>query len=386
MNFGTLPGPEEALKILREIASRPIKQAARKIDKPLALYGAGKLGKMAIELLERVGSPPGLIIDANPETLAADPFWRGRKIVAPAEVPIETRTSHLLAVSIATLPFEELAATLADQGWEDIVPFYDIAEAYTNVYPLSNGWILDRLDAADVSATAEVFDRWSDNISRAHHLQFLAWHRLREDWTFSGAPVNITDRYFIPEVVRVLNDQETFLDVGAHCGEVSERFRSMVNHRYRDVWMAEPDPDNAAKLKENLKGLPESERIRNHLLEIAVASKSGKGKFFSGLGYASQLSTFGTTVADVKTIDELNLTPSFIKLHIEGFELNALKGAKSTLNRNNPIIAATCYHNSDGLWALPKWLNENLNGYIQSIRMHSWCGTGAVVYAVPIER
>lgn len=40
---------------------------------------------------------------------------------------------------------------------------------------------------------------------------------------------------------------------------------------------------------------------------------------------------------------------SFIKLHLEGGELDALKGGQQSLTRRRPIVVATVYHNDDGI-------------------------------------
>lgn len=39
-----------------------------------------------------------------------------------------------------------------------------------------------------------------------------------------------------------------------------------------------------------------------------------------------------------KKIDSLNLNPDFVKIDIQGFELEALKGMEKTIKKNNPII------------------------------------------------
>ena len=75
-----------------------------------------------------------------------------------------------------------------------------------------------------------------------------------------------------------------------------------------------------------------------------------------------------------------------MKLHLEGAELAALQGARKTLLANRPIVAATVYHNADGIWKTPLWLMETLPDYRFLFRAHSWCGTGAVVYAIPKAR
>ena len=86
-----------------------------------------------------------------------------------------------------------------------------------------------------------------------------------------------------------------------------------------------------------------------------------------------------------RPLDALGVSPTFIKLHLEGAELVALKGAR-TLLAARPIVAATVYHNADGIWRTAAWLMETLTDYRFLFRTHSWCGTGAVIYAIPHER
>ena len=88
----------------------------------------------------------------------------------------------------------------------------------------------------------------------------------------------------------------------------------------------------------------------------------------------------------ITAIDTLGFEPSFIKLHIEGGELDALSGALDTIENCRPIVAATCYHNEDGLWKLPAFFKDNFENYKLYFRLHGWCGTAAVIYAIPNER
>ncbi len=109
-------------------------------------------------------------------------------------------------------------------------------------------------------------------------------------------------------------------------------------------------------------------------------------RFHSGLGYASQLAETGQDTVQTTTVDALKLAPSFIKLHLEGGEYDALKGAMQTIHQHRPIVAVTTYHNDDGLWKTPLFMMEHFENYRFLMRLHSWCGTGAVVYAIPRER
>ena len=283
-----------------------------------------------------------------------------------------------VAVSVVTSPYVTIERALAARGCIDVVPFYDLAESLRGQHPLSNGWFAEPLTAADQREIEGVHAGWADDVSRAHHLQFMAWRRLREEWTFEAAPIT-TQRFFIPEVAAGLNDRETLLDGGAHHGAVSLAFAAMIGSAR--VIAIEPDADNRAILVERLRELP-----RSTVLDCALAVEDATAAFSEGYGFASKLSAFGQTQVSARSIDSLDVEPTFMKLHLEGGELDALRGARETLRAQRPIVAATVYHNADGISRTAGWLMRELDDYRFLFRNHCWCGAGAVVYAIPQER
>jgi FkbM family methyltransferase len=283
-----------------------------------------------------------------------------------------------VAVSVVTSPYVAIESSLAARGCADVVPFYDLAESLRGRHPLANGWFAEPLTADDQQEIEGVHAGWDDDVSRAHHLQFLAWRRLREEWTFERAPVSI-ERYFIPEVVEALRDREIFLDGGAHHGTVSLTFAAKVAGLR--VVAVEPDAANRVVLAQSLRKLAGAE-----VRDCALAAEDGAAAFSEGYGFASKLSAFGQVKVSVRSIDSLDVEPTFIKLHLEGGELDALRGARETLRAHRPIVTATVYHNADGLSRTAGWLMRELDDYRFLFRNHCWCGAGAVVYAIPGER
>lgn len=53
----------------------------------------------------------------------------------------------------------------------------------------------------------------------------------------------------------------------------------------------------------------------------------------------------------------------FIKLDIEGSELDTLKGAVNTLKKFRPKLAICAYHKNEDLWEIPKFLKETVPEY-----------------------
>jgi FkbM family methyltransferase len=384
-SFTEMPDSDAATRLLDEIADGPCAFSPVQMDRPLALYGAGSMGRMARGFLASIGQDFAMAIDRNAKVLAREPAWSGVQLVHPDEVSEVARQEVRLAVTVVTAPYVPLERALARRGFMDIVPFYDLAESFRDRHPLSNGWFAPRLTAQERAKTDAVLSRWDDDVSRAHHLQFLAWRRLREEWSFEAAPVLGENRFFIPEVAATLRDDEILLDAGAHHGNVISAFVRQTSGAFRQIIAVEPDADNRTQLQENLRAWRSAD-ARIMTLACALSDDDGEALFHPGLDYASQLSPTGTTLVQTRKLDTLGLAPTFVKLHLEGAELAALRGGRETLLTNRPIVAATVYHNTDGIWETPRWLMDTLPDYRLLLRVHSWCGTGAVIYAIPKER
>jgi FkbM family methyltransferase len=384
-SFTALPGPDRAAALLAETATKPCDFAPENDDRPIALYGAGKLGRLACEFLNVAGRDAAMVIDRNASLRAQEPAWAGTSVLAPYDVPDKVKRDVRLAVSLVMQAYVPVERSLLALGFEDVVPFYDLAEGLRDRHPLSNGWFAPPLSVQDRDNTERVLAAWDDDISRAHHLQFIAWRRLREEWTFEPAPPANEERFFIPEVARTLGEDEILLDAGAHHGSVTESFVRQTKGAFRQVIAVEPDPASRATLERTLRScLPGDERVS--IRDCALAEDDGEAIFHGGLGYASQLSPTGSLRITTRRLDTLDLKPTFVKFHLEGGELAALKGAHATLLAQRPIIAATVYHNADGIWKTPLWLMQNLPDYRFLFRADAWCGTGAVLYGLPKER
>tara|TARA_R110002020_G_scaffold116694_4_gene267357 strand:- start:11434 stop:12699 length:1266 start_codon:yes stop_codon:yes gene_type:complete len=384
-SFERVPDRSQASLLLRQLAAQPCLASPVAPAGPLAIYGAGTFGRMALDFLRDVGMAPALVVDARAEHLRASDGWAGIDLRSPDEVPGNLKAESLLAVSIVTSPVTPILHALQRQGWRHVVPFYDLAESCRLAHPLSNGWFADPLQPADLTGIEDCLDAWDDNLSRAHHLTFLAWRLARQEWRFDGVSVDNANRFFIPEVLAALQEDDLLLDGGAHHGSVSAAFLAATGSGSRIVAF-EPDGASADRYRAWRASLPAEVRSRIELRTVALDANPRRRRFHGGLGFMSQFADTGPTEMLTETIDAAGLSPGFIKLHLEGGELDALRGGLATISKSRPVIAATVYHNADGLWRTACWVRENLKDYRLLMRTHSWCGTGAVIYALPRER
>ena len=81
-------------------------------------------------------------------------------------------------------------------------------------------------------------------------------------------------------------------------------------------------------------------------------------------------------------IDEKNICKvDFIKMDIEGAELNALKGAKNTISKFKPKLAISIYHSPADLYEIALWINGLKIGYKFWIRHFSIHAEETVLFA-----
>ena len=369
----------EASEVLEKILISDIKISPRFIDKQVILYGAGNLGKMAKNFFDYLNIPFLYFVDKNSDLLKSDADWSGINIMHPDKVKEEDKKNCLLIVCIVTTQLITLRDKLKTDGWENIAFFYDVCEAYSNQYPLTNGWFLNKPSEDELDDIKKVFSAL-DDVSRMHYLQFLAWRRLRVELLLKGIQI-INNRYFILEITNILHENEVFVDCGAHNGSVTKKFVELTNRKYNKIYVIEADKDNFAVLEDNLRNIPNCTTIK-----CALGAKEGEEEFYQGFDYASKLNNFGNVTVKVATLDSFNIPATFIKIHLEGGELSALTGALNMIKKYRPILAVTVYHNPDGVLKIPLYLMNYVQDYKYYMRLDSWGGTGAVFYAIPQER
>lgn len=378
-----LPTGPEAAALLVELASHPSQVPPNPVDGPLVLYGAGRLGRLAAELFRQLDVPVAYALDRSASS-AGD--LSGIRVIAPETPNAEERATRLVAVCVVTVPYEPIRDNLIRLGWRHVLPVYDVLATYADRIPMNNGWFAGPLDDEDIASIGEVMARWDDARSRAAHVQFLAWRLHRAEWHFADAPVVIDDRYFIDAVVGALGCEERFLDAGAHRGDVLARFLKVVGGRFSQALAIEPDRDNFGALRQTIASLPANCAGRIQVLECALAAVDGRLPFCHGSDLASRLMAGAAVDAPARRLDGIDFPVTFAKIHLEGSELEALRGGIDTLRKLRPILAVTVYHSRDGLWRIPHYLMKHLPDYRFLMRAHGWCGTGSVIYAIPRER
>ena len=191
-------------------------------------------------------------------------------------------------------------------------------------------------------------------------------------------------QYFNELTFCVNSKEEVFVDCGAFDGDTVKQYASFKGGVYKKIFAFEPNLDNVAKLEENVKHLP-------NVIIVNKGTWKEKGELeFEEKGSASQIIKKGKVKIPVTTIDEVvgEEKVTFIKMDVEGSELESLEGAKMTIQKNMPKLAICCYHKKNdiiNLYRFIKRFDSSDLKYQLYLRHHSNSAYETVLYAIPVK-
>ncbi len=191
-------------------------------------------------------------------------------------------------------------------------------------------------------------------------------------------------QYFsLPELPQTI-DKEVFADVGCYDGLSAAFFDKWCNgHGFS--YCFEPDTTNIARIHRILKNKGVSSY---ELIDKGVWSKNGTLQFVSTGNSVSHVcfdegESDSANSIQVVALDEIlyDKGVTFIKMDIEGAELEALKGAKKIISEQKPKLAICVYHKPEDIWVLPELILEYNKDYKFYLRHYSYQDNETVLYA-----
>ena len=172
-------------------------------------------------------------------------------------------------------------------------------------------------------------------------------------------------KYLPQEVIEGLRES-IFLDCGAFTGDSATMFER--EYFPSSIYSFEPNPENLSYL---------SETIKNNNLERVFPIHKGVGEEngvlnFNLLGISSCVSNLGNNEIEVVSIDEFvrknKLSIGLIKMDLEGYEFEALNGAKETIKQFKPVLLISIYHHPEELFGTIELIQEVTPQYNFMIR------------------
>jgi len=350
----------------------------------LVIFGAGRLGRDALRTLRRHGWE--ILAFSDSESAKWGKEIDGMKVLSPHDA---ARGFGLTAAFVVTISarggdFLPLCRKLLDLGCARIVPYRSLFWKYPD--DCLSHLVADRpcrvlQEKKEIRAVLDLF--WDDT-SRREYVGQLRW-RLLQDFGALPAPSG-EEQYFPPDII-TLRPGEVFVDCGAYDGDTLRPFLRRCPGFAR-VLALEPDPANFAQLAGFIDGLPANVRKRLSARMVCAGEKRGKVRFAAGGGETSKVTVRGETTVECATLDEIcsGDEPSYVKMDIEGAELDALRGAGRLLRQSEAMWAVCVYHKSEHLWQLPLFISEHSQGHRFFLRKYAGEIWETVCYAVPESR
>jgi len=227
----------------------------------------------------------------------------------------------------------------------------------------------------DIEAIASLL---ADDLSREIYFSAIKYRKTHNP---KDAPVySKHDQYFVKDIVS-LSDSEVFVDCGAYDGDTMREFVKVSNGKYQKIVCFEPVEEYHKRLKKR------GNRNRVTAIRAGVYKESTTLNFNAEGGKGSSISNAEehTISIPVRAIDDVPecQNATFIKMDVEGAELDALYGAKETILRNHPKLAICIYHYHRDFVEIPKWLHSLVPEYKLYVRHHAFSVNETVLYAIP---
>jgi FkbM family methyltransferase len=350
------------------------------------LFGAGRLGRKALSGLRRIGVEPLAFCDSNPALW--DTRVDGVLVMSPEAA---ARVFGRSATFVITIwgpndrdTMAERRSHLVELGCVTVVPFAPLfwknAEAFGPYYAFD----LPHRSAEQAAEIRRAFSLWADDASQAEFVAQLKW-RLHGDFGALSDPVE--HKIYFPEDLVDPRPSEVFIDCGAYDGDSIRSLLESVAVTEGQVVAFEPDPNTFRQLQAYVGTLSPHLRERILLHQAALGERRGSVQFDSAGTEASAVGV-GTTVVDCLALDDVlaDCSPTYIKMDIEGSEVDALAGAGEVIRRSLPVLAICVYHHYEHPWRIPTAIAQLSDQYRFYLRPHRLQGWDLVCYAVPVER
>lgn len=187
-------------------------------------------------------------------------------------------------------------------------------------------------------------------------------------------------QYIEPDIFEP-NENEIFVDVGVYDLQNSIDFVGWAKKGYQKIYAFEPD----SKCYQNAKRMMETqeEEFKN---KIELVNK-GLGATNCVLDFPAEYKGSGaydgkTISVDVVTLDYyLQGRPvSFVKMDVEGAEMDVLYGMRETILRHKPKLAVCVYHKHEDIFLIASYLLELVPEYKFYIRHYNSNETETVLF------
>ncbi|EKS7398340.1 FkbM family methyltransferase [Enterobacter roggenkampii] len=344
---------------------------------PIVLCGAGYVSQITWDFMQRQGMSVDYVAISEAWLKPGDEF-NGKRIVSLESLTAqESQYNYIIAMQFIDEPLRvELERNAG------VILFYDPTFVGINAGEhFTTAWCETHQDKLN-----EFYANLTDEASKTTLIAYLN-QRISARAIYYQSVFH-PEHYFPHELIR-FGAEEIFIDGGAYNGDSIAAFVNALEQQNvapaAKIFAFEPDKTTFALLEQNTANLPQCVCINAGIWNTNTTLRFNAGQALS------------SAITDAPDADEISLKSidnvvagekvTFIKMDIEGSELEALKGAQATIEKHYPILAISLYHKPVDLITIPQFIHQIQPGYHFYLRAHHpRLACELVLYAIPPHR
>lgn len=344
------------------------------------IYGAGRGSYWAIKLLNKYNIPVKFIIDKN---IKDKNIHFGIPIISIEDM-LELNKENKFKILIASPRFEvEIRNELEKYIEKNRIYSFECELYYSSILNINE--YKNYLDT-NIDNLKEIYNNLEDDLSKKT-LKNILLGRVSGNLKYFNE-VCMPNQYFCEDIIK-FSKEEVILDLGANYGDTLEEILKRTDKRFKKIYCFELDEKCIASLENlkkdlqlnNLEIINKGAWHKRDILTFSSNPTQGASRIIdckNGKFENDEIYTVNTIDIDSVVCEDV----TFIKMDIEGAELNALKGAKEVIKKNKPKLAICVYHKNEDIIDIYDYITKLVPEYKVYLRHHNVSGTETVLYAV----
>lgn len=290
------------------------------------IWGIGLLGKFVIEQFKKNHINVKGILTSDNKQIGEN--YKGIPFVSLDKIGLED------LIVVCSMAYPLISEKLAYYGYKkylyyEVLPFlYDELDSYYMGFEGMWETLIRKRDSIETLQKMFAHDEVSVEILNNILLYRYTFQASYLDYAFLLS-VERGDIYFDKSIIE-LTEREVFVDCGGYIGDTTESFIMNSHNKYKRIVLFEPDNAIYKIAQDNLKSYP------NIIFFNEGIGKLKEKTFFDLKGSmgGGTIASKGESEITVTTLDDTikSLFPTYIKMDIEGSEMDALYGGKVTIS------------------------------------------------------
>jgi len=342
--------------------------------KYICVWGTGEQANKIISIV-RNSINIDFICDNNPDKWGKI-FWE-KKCLSPIELEQYKRD---VVIIVTTGYHIDIVKQLKDDGYANIEVLLSLLAFKNNLRYCSSSKKLEQLQY-NIGC---LFDICADYRSKKIVFELIKnWFQNQNPDKTSYRNLCLNEQYFDKDIIHYDNS-ETYVDIGAWDGDTIFSFLRNRQNKFQKIHAFELDRLNYQKLQKNIDLLDSCVKNKIILYNMGIWDKQDT-IYYNEWNTGSKIDNLENGVeGHVDSLDHIlseeNIT--FVKMDIEGAEIQALQGMKNIIQMKKPKMAVCVYHEPEHLWEVPLFLKQLVPEYKIYIRHYSMDEYETVCYAI----